>query len=108
MVAHGHYSATFDPGGRFDSTPATPDLKGYDYVDQLYANYFYNNWTSPDGPFKVRRPNNPSAQPSPIQHPRTTHTASTFSSCCGNRHLGLTHPRLAFSLPSFLRGPVRW
>ena len=30
-------------------------MTGYDLVDQLYANYFYNNWTSADGPFQGAR-----------------------------------------------------
>ena len=32
-----------------------PLASGYDLVDQLYANYFYNNWTSAEGPFKGAR-----------------------------------------------------
>ena len=55
LVAHGHYSATFNPGGRFDPTPPAAGMTGYDLVDQLYANYFYNNWTSADGPFQGAR-----------------------------------------------------
>lgn len=37
MIAHGHYSAIFNPGGRFDDTPPSANLSGYDYVDQQFA-----------------------------------------------------------------------
>ena len=50
-----HYTAIFNPGGRFDKTPPTPNMTGYAYVDQLYANYFYHNWTSASGPYKGAR-----------------------------------------------------
>ena len=30
-------------------------MTGYAYVDQLYANYFYHNWTSASGPYKGAR-----------------------------------------------------
>lgn len=55
LLAHGHYSAIFNPGGRFDPHPPTDNETGYDRVDQLYANWFYGNWTSPTGPFKHAR-----------------------------------------------------
>jgi len=55
VIAHGHYSAIFEPGGRFDATPPTANMSGYDRVDQLYANYLYNNWTSADAAFKGAR-----------------------------------------------------
>ena len=35
---HPHSTAIFNPGGRFDKTPPTPNMTGYAYVDQLYAN----------------------------------------------------------------------
>lgn len=55
MIAHGHYSATFNPGGRFDDTPPSANLSGYDRVDQQYAYWLYSNWTSKDGPFRGAR-----------------------------------------------------
>ena len=55
LIAHGHYSAVFTPGGRFDKRPPMANMTGYAYVDQLYANYFYNNWTSASGPYKGAR-----------------------------------------------------
>ena len=55
MIAHGHYSATFNPGGRFDDTPPSANLSGYDRVDQQYAYWLYSNWTSKDGPFRGSR-----------------------------------------------------
>jgi hypothetical protein len=85
VIAHGHYSAIFEPGGRFDNGPVTPDMHGYDRFDQRYAQvrscarsghvsfvrsiqgvtghlvrcrppqYLYRNWTSADGPFKGAR-----------------------------------------------------
>lgn len=58
VVAHGHYSATFTPGGRFDPTPPSQwpaNLSGYDLVDQQYAYWLYTNWTSAAGPFKGAR-----------------------------------------------------
>jgi hypothetical protein len=54
LVAHGHYSAVFQPGGRFDDAPPS-NQSGYDYVDQLYAYYLYRNWTSATGPFRGAR-----------------------------------------------------
>lgn len=54
VIAHGHYSAVFAPGGRFDATPPTTQT-GYDYVDQTYANYLYANWTSSDLAFQGAR-----------------------------------------------------
>lgn len=54
LVAHGHYSATFQPGGRFDDTPPAEwrkrNLTGYAYIDQLYAYYLYTNWSAPSAP----------------------------------------------------------
>jgi hypothetical protein len=29
LIAHGHYSAVFNPGGRFDPNPPTPNQTGY-------------------------------------------------------------------------------
>eukprot|EP01065_Artemidia_motanka_P038448 TRINITY_DN472_c2_g1_i1.p1 TRINITY_DN472_c2_g1~~TRINITY_DN472_c2_g1_i1.p1 ORF type:complete len:604 (+),score=128.84 TRINITY_DN472_c2_g1_i1:55-1866(+) len=55
VIAQGHYSATWNAGGRFDNTPPNPDTPGYAYVDQLYANYLYGNWTDPNGVFKGAR-----------------------------------------------------
>lgn len=55
VIAHGHYSAVFQPGGRFDDVPPTKNLTGYAYVDQLYAYYLYRNWTSDSGPFHGAR-----------------------------------------------------
>ena len=55
LIAHGHYSSLFDPGGRFDDVPPTSNLTGYDYVDQQYAYWLYKNWTSSVGPFKGAR-----------------------------------------------------
>lgn len=54
VLAHGHYSKVFEPGGRFDPRPPA-NLTGYDYVDQLYANYLYYNWTAPDAAFRGAR-----------------------------------------------------
>ena len=55
LIAHGHYSAIFNPGGRFDDTPPSSNQTGYDYVDQQYAYWLYKNWTSSVGPFKGAR-----------------------------------------------------
>ena len=43
LIAHGHYSSVFMPGGRFDDKPPTANLSGYDYVDQQYAYWLYRN-----------------------------------------------------------------
>ena len=55
VVAHGHYSPIFQPGGRFDSHPPSRNQSGYAYVDQEYAYWLYRNWTSPTGPFHKAR-----------------------------------------------------
>jgi len=58
VIAHGHYSAVFTPGGRFDPTPPSAwpaNLSGYDLVDQQYAYKLYTNWTAADGPFHGAR-----------------------------------------------------
>lgn len=55
LIAHGHYSAIFNPGGRFDDTPPSANLSGYEYVDQQYAYWMYGNWTSAGGPFRGAR-----------------------------------------------------
>lgn len=47
ILAHGHYSAVFNPGGRFDLRTMN-NLTGYAKYDQLAANWFANNWTSLD------------------------------------------------------------
>lgn len=54
LVAHGHYSSVFQPGGRFDDVPPS-NQSGYSYVDQLYAYYLFRNWTSDSGPFRGAR-----------------------------------------------------
>ena len=50
-VACGAWSlfGEFQPRRTLRSDAAGAGLSGYDRVDQLYANYFYNNWTSADG-----------------------------------------------------------
>jgi len=58
LVAHGHYSAVFTPGGRFDPTPPSKwpaNLTGYALVDQQYAYWLYTNWTASTGPFHGAR-----------------------------------------------------
>ena len=57
LIAHGHYSAVFQPGGRFDDTPPSEwkNLTGYDLVDQQYAYWLYTNWTSPSSVFRGAR-----------------------------------------------------
>jgi hypothetical protein len=55
VIAHGHYSAIFNPGGRFDDTPPSANLSGYDFVDQQFAYWMYRNWTSATGPFHGAR-----------------------------------------------------
>mmetsp|Transcript_51079 Transcript_51079/g.94493 ORF Transcript_51079/g.94493 Transcript_51079/m.94493 type:complete len:642 (-) Transcript_51079:45-1970(-) len=59
IVAHGHYSSIFNPGGRFDdqAPPPSPtaNLSGYDYYDQQAAYWLYKNWTSSDGTFHGAR-----------------------------------------------------
>jgi hypothetical protein len=46
VVAHGHYSATWDAGGRFAPQPPAQNLTGYDKIDAEYAHWLYTNWTS--------------------------------------------------------------
>lgn len=50
VIAHGHYSPLFSPGGEFQETEPTcdPALDGYNCVDEYYAFYLYRNWTSAD------------------------------------------------------------
>ena len=48
VIAHGHYSPLFSPGGEFSETKpdCDPEKEGYDCVDDLYAYYLDANWTS--------------------------------------------------------------
>ena len=57
MIAHGHYSPVFTPGGRFDDTPPSEwgNLSGYALTDQRYAYWLYTNWTSEKGAFHGAR-----------------------------------------------------
>ena len=55
LIAHGHYSEDFEPGGRFDPAPPSPNMTGYEFVDQLYAHWFYTNWTSATAAFHGAR-----------------------------------------------------
>ncbi|MED6307712.1 MAG: hypothetical protein VX563_06845, partial [Planctomycetota bacterium] len=48
MVAHGHYSPVFAPGGGFAEEPPAANLSGYDRVAAEYDHYLYLNWTSPE------------------------------------------------------------
>eukprot|EP00939_MAST-03C_sp_MAST-3C-sp1_P003776 g3776.t1 len=45
VVAHGHYSAIFNPGGRFDMHEPNANLSGYARYDQEAANWLARNWT---------------------------------------------------------------
>eukprot|EP00940_MAST-03C_sp_MAST-3C-sp2_P001487 g1487.t1 len=45
VVAHGHYSAIFNPGGRFDLHKGPGNLTGYDAYDQKAAYWLAHNWT---------------------------------------------------------------
>jgi hypothetical protein len=55
VLAHGHYSAIFTPGGAFSETPPSPNATGYTAVDENYAYYLYRNWSSASGPFHGAR-----------------------------------------------------
>lgn len=50
VVAHGHYSPVFMPGGSFqeEDPKCDPLTDGYDCVQAQYAYYLYTNWTSLD------------------------------------------------------------
>jgi hypothetical protein len=50
VVAHGHFSPEFFPGGSFqESDPdCDPSVDGYDCVQSQYAYYLYKNWTTLD------------------------------------------------------------
>eukprot|EP00937_MAST-01D_sp_MAST-1D-sp2_P001317 g1317.t1 len=49
VIAHGHYSAEFNPGGAFSETPPAPDLQGYEKIEAEYAYALYKNWTASAG-----------------------------------------------------------
>ena len=55
VVAHGHYSPVFAPGGGFSETPPASGLSGYARVSAEYDHYLYTNWTSTDGLFTNAR-----------------------------------------------------
>jgi len=57
VIAHGHYSAIFNPGGRFDFRKPTKNITGYARYDQEAANWFASNWSSleSDGVFSNAR-----------------------------------------------------
>ena len=57
VIAHGHYSAIFNPGGRFDFRKPTANMTGYARYDQEAANWFASNWSSlqADGTFSNAR-----------------------------------------------------
>ena len=52
VIAHGHYSPVFSPGGEFTETEPTcnpdPAVDGYACVEDMYAYYLYSNWSSYD------------------------------------------------------------
>ena len=59
VIAHGHYSPQFFPGGGFQTKKpeCDPAVDGYSCVQQLYSYYLYKNWTSTekDAPFTGAR-----------------------------------------------------
>ena len=57
VIAHGHYSAIFNPGGRFDFRKPSANMTGYARYDQEAANWFASNWSSlqADGTFSNAR-----------------------------------------------------
>jgi hypothetical protein len=55
VIAHGHYSAVWDAGPRFDDVPPSANLSGYDFVDQQYSYWLYTNWTAPHAAFTGAR-----------------------------------------------------
>jgi len=55
VVAHGHYSAIFNPGGRFDLHKGPGNLTGYDAYDQKAANWLAHNWTDTSSSSMISR-----------------------------------------------------
>lgn len=56
VVAHGHYSAQFMPGGGFQETKPTCDpMANYSCYSMHDAYKLYTDWTDPHGPFENAR-----------------------------------------------------
>eukprot|EP00746_Dinoflagellata_sp_MGD_P042260 gnl/MRDRNA2_/MRDRNA2_20246_c0_seq1.p1 gnl/MRDRNA2_/MRDRNA2_20246_c0~~gnl/MRDRNA2_/MRDRNA2_20246_c0_seq1.p1 ORF type:complete len:618 (+),score=113.67 gnl/MRDRNA2_/MRDRNA2_20246_c0_seq1:69-1922(+) len=56
VVAHGHYSAQFMPGGGFQETmPTCAASSNYSCYSQHDAHKLYTDWTDPKGPFEGAR-----------------------------------------------------
>lgn len=59
VLANGHYSPKFSPGGEYrtDEPDCDEETEGYDCVNEKYAYYLHGNWTSkdPDMPFTGAR-----------------------------------------------------
>ena len=59
VVAHGHYSPSFNPGGGFRETApdCDPDTDGYACLTDVYSKYLHGNWTAttPDSVFSGGR-----------------------------------------------------